>query len=339
MSDNNNGLKEFITVLTMRKLEVIDFLRGFAIFTIVLMHCVQGYLEGILSKAAALGGAGVHVFILCSGLGLYLSYLNKPLSYGDFLKKRFGKVYFPYIIVIGLFAVWGFYKSGAVDWKAVASHVLLYKMVDNELDVSICYPFWFISTIIQFYIFFPVIVKLIRISGGYLLALLISLLWASFVGWLGYEEYRPWGSFFLQYLWEFALGMWLAEKVKLSGWTEDRLMKKLKMWHLVMCMSVGMGLSAVMAWNGGFLKLYNDIPSLFGYASMLLLVYKVGMNHINTFFIYTSKIGYEWYLVHSLTFTVAHHFLDGLMPMWIVLTGCLLASYTIAFLYSKIPVG
>lgn len=47
----------------MRKLEVIDFLRGFAIFTIVLMHCVQGYLDGGL-KAASLGGAGVYVFIL-----------------------------------------------------------------------------------------------------------------------------------------------------------------------------------------------------------------------------------------------------------------------------------
>lgn len=64
----------------MRKLEVIDFLRGFAIFTIVLMHCVQGYLDGGGLKAASLGGAGVYVFILCSGFGLYLSYLNKPLG-------------------------------------------------------------------------------------------------------------------------------------------------------------------------------------------------------------------------------------------------------------------
>ena len=38
----------------MRKLEVIDFLRGFAIFTIVLMHCVQGYLDGGGLKLRAL---------------------------------------------------------------------------------------------------------------------------------------------------------------------------------------------------------------------------------------------------------------------------------------------
>ena len=238
----------------MKKLEVINFLRGFAIFTIVLMHCVQGYLDGVMHKAVSLGGTGVHVFILCSGFGLYLSYMNKPLGYTDFLRKRFGKVYFPYIIVIGLYAVWGLISSGTANWEAVASHVFLYKMFDNELDIILCYPFWFISAIIQFYIFFPLIMRLIRIRGGYLLALLISILWATLVGWLGYEEYRPWGSFFLQYLWEFALGMWLAEKVKLSGWTEEKVMTRLKIWHLLLTMCAGMGLSALMAWNGGMLR-------------------------------------------------------------------------------------
>ena len=169
-----------------------------------------------------------------------------------------------------------------------------------------------------------------------MLALAISLLWATVVGWLGYEDYRPWGSFFLQYLWEFALGMWMAEKVKLSGWTEEWMMGKLKVWHILLGMIAGMGLSALMAWNGGFMKLYNDIPSLVGYTSMLLLVYKLGIKWVNRFLCYTSKIGYEWYLVHSLTFIVVHHYMDGVMPMWMVLVMCLLASYAVAFAFSKI---
>ena len=169
-----------------------------------------------------------------------------------------------------------------------------------------------------------------------MLALLISILWATLVGWLGYEEYRPWGSFFLQYLWEFALGMWIAEKVKLSGWTEEKVMARLKIWHLLLTMCAGMGLSALMAWNGGMLKLYNDIPSLVGYASMLLIVYKVEINWVNRFFCYTSKIGYEWYLVHSLTFIVVHHYMDGVMPMWMMLAVCLFASYFIAIGYDSI---
>ena len=150
----------------MKKLEIINFLRGFAIFTIVLMHCVQGYLDGVMHKAVSLGGAGVHVFILCSGFGLYLSYLNKPVGYIDFLRKRFSKIYFPYVIVIALYSLWGLYNVGSINWNEVASHIFLYKVFDNQLDISINYHFWFISTIIQFYLFFPLIIKILHIRGG-----------------------------------------------------------------------------------------------------------------------------------------------------------------------------
>ena len=134
----------------MKKLEIVDFLRGFSIFTIVLMHLCQDYASGVLSKMLAFGGAGVHVFILCSGLGLYLSYLHKPLGYKDFLRKRFGKLYFPYSIAVVAWGIWWMAVYGAFPIKEVASHLLLYKMFSVELDTSLCYPYWFISTIIQF---------------------------------------------------------------------------------------------------------------------------------------------------------------------------------------------
>ena len=57
---------------------------------------------------------------------------------------------------------------------------------------------------------------------------------------------------------------------------------------------------------------------------------------VNRFFRYTSKIGYEWYLVHSLTFIVVHHYMDGVMPMWMMLAVCLFASYFIAIGYDSI---
>ena len=56
---------------------------------------------------------------------------------------------------------------------------------------------------------------------------------------------------------------------------------------------------------------------------------------VNRFFRYTSKIGYEWYLVHSLTFIVVHHFVNGMMPMWMVLAVCMSASYSVAFMFQK----
>ena len=98
----------------LQRLEVIDFLRGFSIFTIVLMHLLQSYpIPPFLMAASSFGGAGVHVFILCSGFGLYLSYLNKPLTYSQFLKRRFLKVYLPYIIIILVSALIPFYNTSS----------------------------------------------------------------------------------------------------------------------------------------------------------------------------------------------------------------------------------
>lgn len=332
-----------------KKLEVVDFLRGFAIFTIALMHLVQGNLIGTLNKAASFGGAGVHVFILASGFGLYLSYMNKPLGYGEFLKKRFGKVYWPYAVVVLLYGLWALLALGAFPMKEVASHLLLYKMFDAELDVSLCYPFWFISTIIQFYICWPLIVRILGVGGGnstkgLALATVISIAWATTVGILGYEDLRPWGSFFLQYLWEFVLGMWLADKYANSSSKVNALLaepKNLKWQWLIVGAVIGMGLTGAMGWIGGILKLYNDIPSLMGYLSLLLIVYKASctfecLTWIKTFFMWASSFGYELYLVHSLVYVVMGYLLKDILPLpiWIVIT--FITAYIVAWLYSTI---
>lgn len=193
------------------KIELIDFLRGFSIFTIVMMHLCQHYTEGVFHKVLSFGGAGVHVFILCSGLGLYLSYLKKPTGYIEFLKRRFSKVWIPYAIVVLLWGLWLLASKEEFPLREVTSHLLLFKMFSTELDTSLCYPYWFISTIVQFYLAWPLIVRMYKV--GVILALVISLSWSTVVGMLGFEEERPWGSFFLQYLWEFCLGMWIAERI------------------------------------------------------------------------------------------------------------------------------
>lgn len=47
------------------KLEVIDYLRGFSIFTIVLMHLVQSFpLPDMMYNATSLGGRGTYIYSL-----------------------------------------------------------------------------------------------------------------------------------------------------------------------------------------------------------------------------------------------------------------------------------
>ena len=63
----------------LQRLEVIDFLRGFSIFTIVLMHLLQSYpIPPFLMAASSFGGAGVHVFVVDLGF-IYHTYINRLL--------------------------------------------------------------------------------------------------------------------------------------------------------------------------------------------------------------------------------------------------------------------
>lgn len=121
-----------------QRLEIIDFLRGFSIFTIVLMHLLQSYpINPLFMKASSFGGAGVHIFILCSGFGLCLSYLNKPLTYSQFIKRRFTKVYLPYLIVVLVSAMIPFYDTSPNKILQVLSHLFFFKMFFNDLESSL----------------------------------------------------------------------------------------------------------------------------------------------------------------------------------------------------------
>ena len=322
----------------MNRYKIIDFLRGYSIFTIALMHLMGGVVAGGLSKVAAFGGAGVHVFILCSGFGLYLSYLKKPMGYIDFLKRRFGKVWVPYAIAVLMWGLWLTIKEGMFPIREVTSHLLLYKMFSIELDTSLCYPYWFISTIVQFYLFWPLIVIIFKMRGGGIILLSASLLWSTTVGLLGLEDDRPWGSFFLQYLWEFGLGMFVATKIHEAGKSADvsaQLMdiRNYRWWMLLLGAAGGMGISALMAWNGGMLKLYNDIPSLLGYLSVALIVYKIGIKVINRFFEWANSFSYELYLVHSLVFAVTAFVLSTILPIPALLIVKFVIAYIAAYGY------
>lgn len=316
-----------------KHLDIVDFLRGFSIFTIVLMHLLQGYqMPNILYKIFSFGGAGVHVFILCSGFGLYLSYLYKPLGYKDFLKRRFTKVYLPYIIVIFISALIPFYNTSEDKWFQLLSHVFLFKMFDETLESSYGGQMWFVSTIIQFYVFWPLIVRLFKCKYSMIISLLISILWATVVGLTGHAEQRIWNSFFLQYLWEFILGMHLA---KLYYNAPQKITVPSFKILIPVCV-VAMALTFIMALKGGFFKLYNDIPSLAGYLFLSLILYKVSIKWVNKYFIYTNKISYEWYLIHILIFACCKHFLRELIPVYVIIPVQLISSYFFAYCYEKL---
>lgn len=318
------------------RLKVIDFLKGYSIFTIVIFHLFQLFpLKGVAVKAINFGGSGVHVFVLCSGFGLCLSQLGKPLSYLQFLKKRSLKIYLPYIIIVLISATIPFLYIYSDKWIAIFSHIFLFKMFNERWMISFGYPLWFISMILQFYIVFPVLFYFAKKYRwkSVVVALFISLFWATLVGWLGKSDLRIWNSFFLQFLWEFVLGMMLAIKFK----ENPKFIKIPNIKYLVLFAILGIAVLGITGVTGGILKLYNDLPSLIGYLSFALLVYSLGMKikWINDFFLYTNQFSYELYLVHTLVFITVFYFAKDSLPLAITGILALIVSYGLAIVYHQ----
>lgn len=100
---------------------------------------------------------------------------------------------------------------------------------------------------------------------------------------------------------------------------------------------IGMGLTGFAGIKGGVWKLYNDIPSMVGYTSLSLIIYKIGIPFVNRFFEFTNKVSYEWYLVHILVFSCTRYLADDYITSnWIIAVLSLVLSYLIAYLYHMI---
>ena len=275
----------------------IDFLKGISILAIVIMHYIQNYVIGIpeiVLKASSFGGAGVHVFMLCSGFGLALAQ-NAAMDWFAFFKKRFFKIYIPYVIVVIVSALIPYMYSGEDRLVAVLSHVLLFKMFFEQYESNFGIQFWFISTIFQLYLIYPLLVLVKRRYGSkkfFLFCLVLSISWWIIVPATGHSGIRVWDSFFLQYLWEFALGICLADYLKQSE-------------EMSVCISnislliVGMGclvVYGIMGYFGGFFKAFNDPFSLGFIAAISLLLFQIGV--LKNFVLKVSEVSYELYLVH-----------------------------------------
>lgn len=334
--------------MTRDRLDFIDFAKGFAILSIVVFHYSQPYTSGFWSKAIMIGGAGVHLFFILSGFGLGLSSTKMELSV--FYQKRFSRVLIPYYIAILLiFIVNEIYPIyGDTGLYGLGGHIFLYKMFDERIMGSYGYHFWFISTIVQFYVAFPLIIKIrkrLSSKNFLLLSLLVSLLYWILISVLHMSHLRVCNSFFLQYLWEFNLGIVWAEKYLASGeqfWRKNSLI-------LLGVAVAGIGLMALMVLKGGWLgRTFNDIPASIGYLGLVAFTYSIAakMKISLSVFSFVGKISYELYLLHMLVFILINELIlkslfqasNIYASLLVVLPVSVLISNCYSFLISRLYV-
>lgn len=300
------------------------------------MHLVTGNLTLLPSAIKTLsraGGGGVHIFIFCSGFGLYISYLKKPKGYIEFIKNRLKKIYIPYVIIVIVSYFIPIMYDGENRFAALLSHIFLYKMFIPEFINSFG-PFWFISTIFQFYIIFiPLcyVKKNLEDTIFFILAAIINVCWWLLLALTGKQDDRLWLSQFPEYILLFVLGMYVAEMFYIG----KRPIINNRIYCLIIAIAT-FGIGGDITLESGVLKAFNDIFSFVGCCSIALFFY--GDNIINRFCVYVASFSYELYLVHMIVFAIMRSMfitksLIGQLELGIF---ALLISIWIAKSYSKL---
>lgn len=302
--------------------QLIDYMKGFSIISIVLYHLISNYSDAplIVKTASKFGGAGVYIFLICSGFGLYYSSIFNKLTWISFIKKRLNKVYFPYIFIVFISSIFPFMYIGTNKIQALLSHIFLYKMFIEKYEASFGIQFWFISTIIQFYLVFNLLcfIKNRLDNKKFLIfSILISLLWATFISSFHLAQYRIWSSFFLQYIWCFSLGMIMSD-LYYQGQTIPNKMNRLLFLipSFIILFSIYSGMSLI----GGPLKLFNDFFSMGAFGLLILITYKIDL--IKETITSIARFSYELFLIHILIFSVTFNLLKQIIPNYLV---CIIA--------------
>lgn len=238
---------------------LLDVLRIVAIGLVFVAHFGQvlGHWSGDFFGLknfyyVSLGGVGVTMFLVLSGILAGLTDLPKQTPYGTYLWKKVLRIYPLYWlsipVVVVAFVLEGLLLEG--EWRYPFPNGLSTDFVGSFTGFYAWFglwggpynpPSWFIALIITLYAMFPLIAFLLRRWPNQTLfgLLLVSLISRWYVGrygvpfvpndwWDGVEEWayrlygfmpgRPGDWFPLCRVFEFGFGIWLALKLKPTCW-------------------------------------------------------------------------------------------------------------------------
>ncbi|MCL2327646.1 MAG: acyltransferase family protein [Bacteroidetes bacterium] len=184
-------------------------------------------LESINLLFSGFGHYGVQIFILISGVGLAISLAHKQLHYGNFVWQRLKKIYVMLIVasIVRIFALIICYKimPDSKSWLAILSYFTLTHTIIPMQGASYNGPLWFIGLIVQLYLLFPLLLKIIKTYNFKgLVAICVFSYICSYIELYLFHlpEGVHWTSNSIAHLPEFALGIYVALNIekKIPSW-------------------------------------------------------------------------------------------------------------------------
>ena len=145
-------------------------LMGWAIIWIMMLHFTFTQFHP-LGFIAQYGFAGVDIFMLLSGFGIYFS-LEKDGNIFNFYKKRFLRIFPTYYLLGIIYSIFLFQDT-------IIEYVFRYTTIGFWIGGK--YGEWYVPSIVILYIFAPLIKKIFDSKKFWILGILISIiLWGAF---------------------------------------------------------------------------------------------------------------------------------------------------------------
>jgi peptidoglycan/LPS O-acetylase OafA/YrhL len=303
----------------------IDGLRAIAIIFIILSHFKQlNFVSG-----------GVNIFFVISGYLITHIFLNQQLDISKFYKQRFLKLY-PSIFIISLITLILYLLIGDfVQWSIILRSFIstiiglfnfylikIGNVYGQENYINPFLPFWAFCVIVQFYIIYPIILKIIfflkkkfKFNNNFIITSLSIL---SIIFFLFYYYFRDNNlfSFYspLSRYWQFILGSCLYFLFQFK--------KKLYFKNVTIYFAVIL----IIIWQLNFEWFYpwRKVQVLLT-ISTLLFLYSTNTNFFNKILsikplTFLGKVSFELYLIHMVViYFISLWFEQGVVILSLIL--------------------
>jgi surface polysaccharide O-acyltransferase-like enzyme len=210
-----------------RKIYEGDFIKGVAIFGVILIHVTAFSLRttqpltegGLLFAMNQMGRFSVPVFFMLSGLFLFYRYFGEEaFPTGTFYKRRLLYILVPYLLWSLFYLIYG--RLAHPDSVPRSLKETLGALFTGE----VYYHLYYIVVMVQFYLLLPLLIRAFRRFGGLTVvsfAFLVSLA-ANSTTWWEVHSRLPWMipysenvmRLFPVWLFYFCLGGWFGLNIK-----------------------------------------------------------------------------------------------------------------------------
>jgi len=330
---------------TSGRIAQIELVRALAMVAIFVYHLwsvvpavtESGSVGQIIGTVSGFGYLGVVFFNFITGFVLAFPYLGPQHravpSFGYFLRRRFLRICPRYYFALTLWSCVLLFSGSQQNSSllpAFTAHLTFVHSIFTTTFFAIVPAYWWLGLLAQFYLVFPLVLRLFKTLGAAKACLLICLgCWSL---WIAFSLLSPTGStgalinYMLYYnlparLPEFAIGMWLAE-----AWRGDNAddtaaqsdrwsaLKQPLAWVAVLALLFAFGAGAVLQVQRlCFYHLSMVAWCFVVFAALLLLKFsfRLGQSFV---VVKIATASYSIYLLHQPLLGYAHDALGGSLP-------------------------